>query len=1109
MRALLAEEYAARGRLEEALDLVPSPTRDAAPQVVAVRARLLVRLGRPREALGLTLDSRTAPLTERAAQSLAVSHALAFLADYELIQAAETLAPFADLDALETQLATVVIHLAGRDYEAADSVLVRLEGLSGRSDDIRLLRAQIHLEPGELDGLDRGESLLRRLARPKDDALHSTPDAHLPDWLRLQCELRAEDDRFGFVWAVWAALSNHPEALSVLSEAKRASTTFLQDATMDALWGEVLASRGDQVAAAAKLAAASSGWKAYGGFDRAISAAERAERLDPSTQFGLAADVLVDRGRSVLAEETQESMTEALELAREAWKRGASEGAAVLWAEVVVRQTYADDFAGDDDPLLEVLDILSNVEQTPGVTGCRGWVLLRLGELAQKDRHNYSFQAIEWLLATALRAPDEYGVLQWLAWSLAAVNANRLALIAGQCGLTSAGRTTRALETAIATLLNQFGSAAPVEDLIDELEETDESMTPWIHAVRLKIALLGGRHEVLRELLDHQLDDDSLWTVSTVADAHAVLEDAAAAQTADRSIRAAIDQGAFASAARSELLRGRPAEALELCRRARTDGTDLPEVVDYVEAQARLISGDATAESVLLTDIARNSCWADLQEDIAVDCPLLVRALEPDSPSALALGRVQDAARARLTMLGEEPPEAVSSDLEECGRPRLVALAELWVLQIPGPDSAIARYAGGVPSAATLVEVQRSAQDADPAAAWALLGPALEVVRTHAGSDPLGAVILKACEAVEQRCAEDALREVVLGDTASAPLGVEVSLVRQWLTLTQDDAWRAEGRALVAFDLVISGGVDPGEAARRSGLTLSGQQAPDWLAGRWAEHIRNPSSWWRVHDLLAPAIAPPTWHEIRAGLVDRLSEICGLGPMPLRGARGPISVLLGPTLVPEDRSDEWIMLKQYVPSIRETILDVTGVVSPGYNFRFDDSGLDDAVTYLLNERVTEFARLSRIARVEPVETGEGHRINDPVTGRPLWLVPDSRLSSPDEPAPGSAGSSSSLTWLVGRHLLAWSLKHADTLYQPYDVGMAAGNLPELAAQLDDPQVVLAWLDAARAALRAGRKLDIGIMSGVFLGPTAKPPDRRQDELLEALDPQASVPEDSL
>ena len=1070
LRALLAEEYAAMERLDEALLTLDTAVPATSPRATAVRARLLIRLGRPREVLHLDQPAGLPP-EDVAAQSLAASCALAQLAAQQADLAAEHLKPYLDKPGIEPHMAAVVVELARGDYTAADSVLVGLEGLSGRSDDIRLLRAQIHLEPGEIEGIDKGESLLKRLVKPTNPAIARA----LPMWLRLQREVRSYDDRFGFVWVEWLAWSSDPIVLPALEAATRRSTTYAQDAAIEMLWADQIAPL-QSVSAAEHLGIAVDLWRSAGAPDRALRVARRAEELVPGGYTTAIAQALVEQAQVLLREVDQESVTEALSLAQESWRLKASQDAATLWAEALLSPTH-DPSPELERRLLNAMHNLSSLQQNPSVAEYRGRLLLRLGEIAAEDRLNYNQQAAEWLLASALSSPDDPYVWVWLPWAFNALGAFKLALEAAEHVRELSGNEVFALVSLIATRINQFGTDPGLDGLIDSLEQADPFWAGWAAGFRLNGAMLDREDERIQALLERKIQEPEF--AITIAEARMLVRDPQAASYAETSFNRSLEDSAWGSAARMMLMQGRVDEALELSARAEQARCERPRAVWYVTSLARLISGDLAVEAELEADIRRSLCPGDLRSNLAIDLPLLLRTVPLDSPAAAALDRLRQVSEERLASLEPLPPISPAEDLDEVDAPCLVALSKLWRADSPAH--------GG----------------------WTELVAAGTSVLTWQGDSGLRPVLEAAAAAVLDRAAQRLLDAITLPPADSAGVGApptELSGIADWVEAIADDDRRKEGRALLALQIMLSRGVSLDEAVTLAGLGHEEAEL-DWLAERWAQRVPDVRSWWRFHDHLEATLPKSQWTGVRPALTSRLTELCGMAKIPTIDSRGPQGLLMGNSLIPPDTSAAWVMFSVYVPKIREAILASTGLRVPGFRLG-QDSRIDGCLTYTVSDRVAEFAWLRNKVRVLPAAPEEPYDILDPVSHEPLRLVPDPNLTSPDEPADGDETSTGkSVTWLVARHLLAWSQAHLAELYFPYDVNDVVRVRPDLATELDEPSTIIKWLDASRQAIEAERKLDVDLMASVLLGASAsRDPAEVADRAVAALAPWDPMPE---
>jgi tetratricopeptide (TPR) repeat protein len=1070
LRALLAEEYAATGRLDDALLTLDSAMPATSPRAMAVRARMLIRLGRPREVLHLDLPDL--PPEDPALQSLAASCALAQLAAQEPDLAAAFLKPYLDKPGIDAQMAAVVVALSQQEYAAADTLLVGLESLSGRNDDIRLLRAQIHLEQGEIEGIDRGQSLLERLAKSRDPAIARSS----PMWLGLQREVRSYEDRFGFVWVEWVAFTKHPDVLPALEAARRASTTYAQDAVMDMLWADQLAAS-QPTEAADHFADAADHWRLVAAPDRALHAARRAEELVPGGYGSTIAEILVEHGQNLLRGVDHDSIREALSLAQQSWHLTASQGAAALWADAAVSQTYEDPSGDSERLLLDAIHNLSSLEQNSTVAEYRGRLLLRLGDVAAEDRVGYSRHAAEWLLASALAVPGDQYPWLWLTWAFNALGAFALAVDAADKALELGGDEGVALVGVVASRLNQLGIDTGIDGLIDRLERLDPTWTAWAAGLRLIVAMLAGQTERVPALLDQKIQEPDFAT--TIAEARMLISDPEAASYAETSFRRNLDENAWGSAARMMLLQGRVDEALELSARAERTRCERPRAVWYISTLARLMSGELAVEAELEADIGRSICPGDLRSNLAIDFPLLLRTVPPDSPAALAVDRLRLASEARLRSLQALPQVSPADDLDEVNAPCLVALCELW----------------------------RADRETDPD--WATVVAASASVVSCQEDSGLHSIQEAAAAAVADRAAQRLLDAIKLlpadaAGTAEPQTGWES--IRDWVAAIADDDREVEGRALLVLQILLTGGTSLDEAVTLAGLSAE-QAEPDRLAEQWGRRVPDTASWWRFHDTLEARLPASQWVRLRDALTGRLTEICGMAVVPTIDSRSPQSLLMGESLVPDDTSDAWVMFSRYLPEIRKVILDRTGVQVPGFSLRGDPI-LDRCLTYTLSDRIAEFVRLSDKVRVLPAGPEEPYDIQDPVTREPLRLVPDPNLTSPDEPPDGEdAGDGKSVTWLVARHLTAWSQAHLAELFFPYHVNEIVRLRPDLAPELDEPATIIRWLDASRRAIEAERKLDVDLMADLLLGASASPdPAEAAARVSAALAPWGPAPE---
>ena len=418
-RSMLGIDLAALGLTADALRILPD---DETPRTVAVRARLLVEAGDY-----ATVKSVPLPANPTACRSVLVSQALAYLAEGEHDAAADRLTRCPDGEDAEPHFVTVLLALSRGDYDGAKSALNTAATLTSDNLNARLLRAQIRLERGEAGDIRRGRQLLERLIDPAHNRT-----AREPEWMRLQRAVRADDERFVFALTEWAFLRHTPDTVDLLTNAGHIRTTYPQDAEMAAHLAELLARRGHTQAAADALAKSSAAWLGVNAYREASEAATRARDLDEARGRVALNLVLVSEARASLSDVASRDPASALEKAEQAWDLQQDEDTAVLRAEAAVFASYERSDDGKplatDRELVSALSAAAALPLTPTIAAYRGWLHLRLSEVALAARRARGRDAVAWLIVSNLLDPERRVWWEQLAWALGQLDAPTCAL---------------------------------------------------------------------------------------------------------------------------------------------------------------------------------------------------------------------------------------------------------------------------------------------------------------------------------------------------------------------------------------------------------------------------------------------------------------------------------------------------------------------------------------------------------------------------------------------------------------------------------------------------------------------------------------------------------
>jgi tetratricopeptide (TPR) repeat protein len=918
LRVLLAEEYAAAGLVAEGLAAVNTQPAVRTPAGSALRARLLLRLGRTFDIITLPTLAEL-PMEDSAAQSMAATRALALLGRGDRARAESLLEPYRQRNEVEPRLAAVVLALDAGDEALAKSVLVGLESLSGRSDDIRLLRAQLHLELGDAKDLRRGRDQLRRLAESSSAA----GGRRAPLWLELQAVVRADNPRFEFVQAVWAALVGEPQADALLDRVQTGfGLTAAQLAVAHEEWSARLQDR-SSAEAAAHLARAATHWMTAGVTDIAVDVAQHAVDLDP--QYGAElSDALVRDGRAILAAGSDAAdIDSAIERARRAWGYSPSAEGAELWCEAVMRRHLDQSGSEVERDVREVEERITELPATPTLASYRGWVHARLADVAARNRLDENLRASEWLLAAALNSPTDPFHWSLLTWSFTALGSHGLALAAAENARRLAGDDGSPLRGEIAARLSRGGTDDLIPRLLSQLEKIDPTMSGWVNGIRLILATVSHRFNELPAYLA-KIDESMGWLVESAAEAELLTCDVPNAATSpSRSVELNKAAGLSGSAARMELFRGHLAEARTLVDKASDERIERLRGIRLTDLQLKLVEGDPTAEAAWQAQIEASTQLGDLQFESAVDLRILQRGVPTGSGPAAALDRLGQAYRDRCAELTAEQPVLPGGELRELTSPTLSGLAGLWLAEERGAD-------------------------------WAEIAALADTAEGAAPGSPVQPIVVAAAAAVRDRVADRLLAALTpqpdLDGDAASTTGLEG--IEEWVDALIDPHRTAEARALHTLHLLLTCSSTLGEALAAAGLDAD--TSLDGLVGHWTSRIPDVDSGWRFFDLLKSRLPADTWPLVSAALLDQLSELSGLRFAVNVDSRSPQTVDLGRSLIPADPTGSWSIFKTHIPAIREAIASRSGVDLPGFRLR-PDRDLDGSLTYALNDRIVEFA----------------------------------------------------------------------------------------------------------------------------------------------------------
>jgi hypothetical protein len=132
---------------------------------------------------------------------------------------------------------------------------------------------------------------------------------------------------------------------------------------------------------------------------------------------------------------------------------------------------------------------------------------------------------------------------------------------------------------------------------------------------------------------------------------------------------------------------------------------------------------------------------------------------------------------------------------------------------------------------------------------------------------------------------------------------------------------------------------EPSERAAETWLERGVSGADASVAGRLLEERiaaiePDAQSWWRLHDALSARAdsaggAGPAFATVRSELLASLREIAGFGTFTEPpDERRPITLALGPDVIPEDPGPHWVVFSTMLPAARERVLESTGCDMP-------------------------------------------------------------------------------------------------------------------------------------------------------------------------------------
>jgi hypothetical protein len=792
---------------------------------------------------------------------------------------------------------------------------------------------------------------------------------------------------------------------------------------------ELLADQGDTQAACEALDRSVSAWLNASAYHEASQVAARARDLDEARGWAALRRVLVSEARALLWDVANRDATSALAKAKQAWQLQQDEEAATLWAEAATIVSYENPADGEPyggiDELTSALDAVGTLPLTATTAGYRGFVRLRLSQVASSARRGHARSSVAWLVISVLLDPRQRAWWEQLVWALGQVDARMCALEVARRQLRLAEKEPEALWVMLAATLNQYGTPAAIAPVLSQFQNEDgRSPGDWASALataQLQAATLAAQLDALPGLISQPpLPDDVLWSVATRAEARALIEAPEwqdALRMAAASEAQALDYGL---AARHNLLLGEFDEAVRQCDLAQeVDAGE--EAVDVVRQFVRLMGEDPSAEPRLAHYLGRLKCPAQLLSYVNVDLPIMARTARPGWPAA-ALSRLRQQALARLDVLEKEPvavPESELRELDESG-----VLWMLFRLLLIDDDADVSWSFR-----------RRAVEDLEAA----LSSPVVAASPQDWSGPDLTSVVSQVAGAFLERAARLCLTEVQLLPENEDARGV-LAATRELAAALADSDSRREAMAIGALLVAVTDRTSLAQAVSGSGLDED--LSPRQLAGIWSTHVPDAGSWWRLRDVLAATLPGDELAAVEPSLLGRLSQLCGLTE-PEQAAERPLQgVLLGSSLVPDDSSEQWVLFTQYVPAMKQRIEERTGCYIPGFRMRFDPVRAD-AVTYLLNGTVTDFVRLPPDAQARTSPRLDG---------------------SSDELGPGQVARSAEI---VTSLLQEGAVRHLDLLYGPPDVLRLASAVH---VSLSNPAELVYWLDAVRGAIAARCRL---------------------------------------
>lgn len=760
--------------------------------------------------------------------------------------------------------------------------------------------------------------------------------------------------------------------------------------------------------------------------------------------YGSGPDWAAAMDRSVSAYKTADANAAALPLAEQVFRAEPTPARALAFGWAAYGASIPDDpIASNVDPAVQVPHLIEAISALEGIlpriTDDDLQESLRLltalnarhVELLDRDAIAAGAKASPWAFAGAIVATDNVWQQVMVEWFVRtsfdiATASFEIAEYAGT--LDPSHQMTR--ETRLIAHTNLLGVNKKIYDLLEEFKQqagadsTDTSTAQWCHGVELRLAILDGDLRRARELFEADMGEFP-WVLRMRAWAKIQLDGVDAAEL--------------------ELARSR-----EILRRT-------PSASPLTQALLAALSGDHDEADAFVT-VARDN-GNDLAADIRDTTLLLQCARRRDRPlhefaddliresrtKAALLWLERSQLPALMALRGDSPAEEQSEISERLAHRR----AELetnqgdWVQELARTDATLG----------ALAVLWRAAAQHNPSET----ASALRQMESMEWPDTLHSILSGVKRSARARLADD-----VLIETAAALAGgnePDRDLVERELADVRTPS------ATVARALAGAGRLDdpPAEEELAAGVSA--------FAETTRRCANDADAVWRLYDAVGTlqGKSAHVWQPVlRDRLLALLGPMVGLDSQPDYNYRSYLSFVLGEDFIPEDTSERWVLLSEYIPALRDRILAATGYRIPGFNVRAGQSGPSNVVYFLLHDVIFEKHQLPSdgvIVRLQqdalPSETGQV-RLTDPLTGAPVQNI------APGAPEPAGVMERWLPLQFVMRHVERFvhnRLADIVTIADAVNLAERAGS--EVVQQLSDPAFLLRWLAETRREIANG------------------------------------------